>query len=159
MAASKLLPVLALGLLLFVGTFAASSAYETSGQEREVTDTFTPTPGAVTELNESNHDHVIYAEDVEVVTNISDTASTGPEFLAAPGKDYTWFPENGTIKTNNTGVLADASSAQITFTYYGPLPEQRGIVALFAGQLEIARVLVLVGVVGVIVLAVGRLGA
>lgn len=158
MAATRLLPVLVLALFIGVGAYAASATYEANGQQREITDTFTPSPGAVSELNESHHDHVIYSENVEIVTNISDTGNTGPQFLAAPGKDYTWHPSNGTLRTNTSGVLANANSAQITFSYYAPLPEQRGLATLVAGELEIARLLALVGVVGAVVAAIWRLG-
>lgn len=144
-----------LALFVGVGVYAVSAGYESSGQQHSVNETFTPDAGNVTSLNQSDLSDVFYAESVTVTTNAS---GEGPSKLASPGRDYEWYPSNGTLKTLAGGKLDGVSSARILYGYTAPTPAQRGLVQLAAGELEMARLLALVGVVGAVVLAIGRLG-
>lgn len=92
-----------------------STFQETGNYTTEVNETFTPDPGNVTTLNESNRNDVIYNDTVEVYNSSN-------YFVEQPN-NYTWFEGNGTIKTNSTGALSTEPTANITYSYFATTAE------------------------------------
>lgn len=150
MAATRLLPMLGLAILILVGGVAASEAFETSAEERTLDEQFTPSVGLVT-LSHSNLDNVSYYEQVRVRSNVS--AGGGEEILAVEGTDYQWNPDNGTLTVLSGSRLADGGDANITYGYYAQSTFQRDMANVSALLLENAPWLVFIGVIGGITIA------
>ena len=101
--------VLFIALFLFV----ASSASTMGAQEQIISgEPFAPSTASPVLLNYSNIPNAIYNPYPEVKLGTSGTGN-----LTAQGKDYQYFPNNGTILSVSGGSLDGAASAQITYRY------------------------------------------
>lgn len=100
-------------VLAILGVVAAAgfqAGISTAGNDKIVdNETFTPDPGNVTELDESNRDNAQYDAEVDVYN------SSGVEVNETD--DYEWLPRNGTIRTVQGGALDGESSANITYGF------------------------------------------
>lgn len=120
-----ILAVLAIAMLAIVGAHGFEAALETAGEDHTITnETWTPTAGSVTVLDESNRKGAYYAHNVTVYDE-NDTE-------VDPGKDYKWFVGNGTIKALSGGELEGDANASITYEFEQTSETQRE----FAGLLS-----------------------
>ncbi len=111
---------LILAVIAAMGITAIQGGLEEAGDDELVeNETFTPSAGSVTTLDDSKQDNTYYDEEV-VVRDENGT-------IVDEGTDYEWFVGNGTIKTLSGGELAGDSSADITYGYQQTTAEQRGI--------------------------------
>lgn len=150
MATGRLIPLLALAILLLVGAAAGSEAFETSAEKRTIDENFSPSPGVI-ELEHSNLANVSYVEQVRVRSNV--TAGGEEEILVVEGTDYLWHSNNGTIEVLSGSRLSDGGDANVTYAYYAQSSFQRDMANISATLFEIAPLLVLIGIVGVVVVA------
>lgn len=118
-------------ILIIIAIFAAaaptalSETLNEAGENVDVTDeTWTPTAGSVTTLDQSNKDNVAYDEAV-VVRDSNGNRVYSPE-------DYRWFESNGTIKTVTGGQLDGETSATIDYSYQATTEQQRSFAALMS---------------------------
>lgn len=121
----------ALIMLLMVGVFAAmavtalSASLEQAGDDTTITnESWSPTAGSVTTLDDSNIDDAYYDESVTVYDDTNDVMSEGD--------DYIWYPGNGTVKTVTGGALDGDTSATITYGYQLTTDEQQGMASMLA---------------------------
>jgi len=114
--------VLALVILATAGVWGLQASLETAGQDQTVVnETWTPTAGSVTTLDESNRDGAYYDHNVTVY----DTSGAEVD----RGDDYRWYPGNGTVEAVAGGELDGDRSANITYGYQQTTGEQRAIAA------------------------------
>lgn len=126
--------IVAMGALVGFNAALADNA-SLSTVENE---TWTPDPGNVTTLNESNLDGADYNETVTV------RDSSGTEM--SNETDYTWFDGNGTVKALEDGGLDGEEEATISYGYERA-PEE---------QVEMAQLMALIpNSVGVLVPIIG----
>jgi len=104
-----------IGVMLFIVLFVAvaSSASTMGAQEQIISgEAFVPSTASPVLLNYSNIPNAQYFPYPEVKLGTSGTGN-----LTAEGKDYEYFPNNGTILSMSGGSLDGAASAQITYRY------------------------------------------
>lgn len=118
--AVAILAVLAIG-----ATLVFQGALE-SGAERtdNVNETWTPSAGSVTTLDDSNLSRAYYDRNVTVYDELGDEVERGT--------DYEWFQTNGTVKAVSGGELDGDSSANITYGYDRASEDQQNMVALLS---------------------------
>lgn len=139
----RIVALVAVAILLVSGAVATSAAFTESGEQTAVeSESFTPDAGNITVLDDSNFPNAIYANDV-VVRN-----SAGARM--APGEDYVWFDENGTVGTVTGGDLDGEQSASITYSYSEPSENSRGIATLLGYGFNAASGMILVLGLGVV---------
>lgn len=126
---SRLVPaVLALFIIAIGGTYGLEAALETAGPDTTVTnETFTPTAGSVTTLDDSNIADAYYNHNVTVYDEAD--ATDGRQEMDA-GDDYRWFVGNGTVKPLTGGELDGDANATITYGYALPTQRHEGMTAL-----------------------------
>lgn len=151
MAGNSGLAVVGIVILLLVGVAAIDQAAFSVGDPDAINETFTPSAGSVTQLDQSERDGVDYGESVVV----KDENRT----LASDGTDYTWNATNGTVRTLSGGILDGDANATVEYEYRvlsEPEQNARGVVAalldasvplVFVGALVVV-VVVLRGLVG-----------
>jgi hypothetical protein len=101
----------AIVVLIAVAPLAYDASVVNAGDDVTVTnESFTPSAGNVTTLDESTRDDAIYDENVTVYNE------SGLEMTE--GTDYTWFEANGTLKTLVGGRLEGDSTATITYGFF-----------------------------------------
>lgn len=139
---SKIVPVVAVGVLLLAGTLAVSYAGGEAGQQYSVeNESWTADPGNTTELNQSFVANASYESSVTV-------EDSGGDRLR-PGEDYVWATENGTVRATENGSLSDGEQATIDYRYGVPTAQQQALIAFFATGYQFAAPLVMVLMVGV----------
>jgi len=112
-----------IAILAMAAIAGLQAGLEDAGEDRVVTnETWTPDPGNVTTLEESNREGAYYAERVNVYN------ATGVEVDA--GTDYEWYPGNGTVKAISGGKLDGESEATITYEWQQTTQEQRQMAAM-----------------------------
>lgn len=142
---------LVLAIVAAMGVTALQGSLEDAGQDREVdSETFVPSAGSVTTLDESARAHAYYTDDPEV----RDENGT----IMREGTDYEWFESNGTIKTLAGGGLDGDSSATINYSYQVTTEEQRGIASALGQIPRVVGIALPLGAV-LFVLAAMRGGA
>lgn len=118
--ARAIVAILAIVLLVGVSIFAYQAAIAEAGEDTVVTnESWTPTAGSVTQLDNSNQEGAYYGND----TTVFDSTDS----LMDRGADYRWFADNGTVKAVAGGDLDGESSATISYTYQQTTAEQRGL--------------------------------
>ena len=119
------LAVLCIGLFLMVAVMGFNSALADNQQRHDIeNESFTPDPGNVTELENSNLDAADY-DDTVTVRNESNTTMT-------EGTDYEWHESNGTLTTLEGGDLANDSTGYVTYGYNRPPPDQVMLANVFS---------------------------
>jgi hypothetical protein len=108
------------------GVVAFQAGLENAGEDITITnETWTPTAGSVTQLDDSGIDGAFYEANVSVYD-----ATTTNELTR--GVDYEWFAGNGTVKALVGGALDGDSSALITYSYQRTTATQRQLTGLLA---------------------------
>jgi hypothetical protein len=147
-AGQQLFAAMALTVLLLGGAGAISLAYD-SGAERITVDneSFDPT-GDVT-LNESNRQYADYDQNVSVLNTTRNT-----EY--APGGNYTWFAQNGTLEVVANSELDNQSTAVIDYGLYQSDQASTGLRAMWAQLFGASGTVPIVLVAGAVLVALGR---
>ena len=152
---SKIVPVVAVGVLLLAGALAVGYAGGEAGQRYAVdNETWTADPGNTTTLDESNVANASYDSSVAVYDgNCGGDGSLdggdGECKQLRPGEDYVWNTENGTVRATENGSLDDGEEAIIRYAYGVPTAQQQALIGFFATGYEFAAPLVLILMVGV----------
>ena len=151
---SKIVPVVAVGVLLLAGAFAVGYAGGEAGQRYSIDDeSWTADPGNETNLSQSYVPNASY--DSTVVVNDSDCSDAleggddGNCEQLRPGEDYRWNNENGTVKALENGSLDEGEQATIDYAYGVPNDQQQALITFFATGYEILAPLVMILMVGV----------
>lgn len=114
---------LALVVLAVSGVFMYEESLQDAGENVTVSgESWTPSAGSVTELDESNRTGAYYHHKVDV----RDTNGATME----EGTDYEWIVENGTVKTLQGGALDGENNAIIDYGYHQTTKVQRDFAAL-----------------------------
>lgn len=117
--------IFALLILAVGGAYALQASLENAGDDTLVTnETWTPSAGSVTQLDNSDLTGAYYSNE----TTVYDENDT----LQDRGTDYLWYADNGTVEAVVGGGLDGDSSATITYEFQQTTAEQRG----FAGMLS-----------------------
>lgn len=112
-----IIALVGIALFALIGIIGMNAALANNASLTTVeNETWTPDPGNVTELNDSNLEGADYNETVTVRDN-SGTVMTD-------GTDYEWFAGNGTVKALTGGGLDGETEATISYGYERPPPEQ-----------------------------------
>jgi len=139
---SKIVPVVAVAVLLLAGALAVGYAGGEAGQRYSVdNETWTADPGNTTELNQSFVANASYDSSVSV----EDSDGT----RMRPGEDYVWNTENGTVRATENGSLSDGEEATIDYRYGVPTDQQQALIGFFATGYQFAAPLVIILMVGV----------
>jgi len=105
--------LIAVGILAATATYAYGETYQTAGDDTVISgETWTPTAGSVTTLDESNRDGVFYNDTVVVRDQNGN--------LSRAGTDYEWYAGNGTVKALAGGNLDGDTSASISYRFEEP---------------------------------------
>ena len=152
---SKIVPVVAVGVLLLAGAFAVGYAGGEAGQRYSLDDeSWTANPGNETNLSQSYVANASYES--TVVVNDSDCSDGGLEGggdgnceQLRPGEDYVWNNENGTIRATENGSMDEGEQATIDYAYGVPNDQQQALIGVFATGYEILAPLVMILMVGV----------
>lgn len=139
---SKIVPVVAVAVLLLAGALAVGYAGGEAGQRYSVdNETWTADPGNETNLSQSYVDNASYESSVTV----EDSGGT----RMRPGEDYRWNNENGTVRATENGSLDDGEQATIDYRYGVPTDQQQALIGVFATGYEFLAPLVMILMVGV----------
>jgi len=104
---------------------ALSATLDEAGEQTTIdNETWTPSAGSVTTLEQSNLANTDYDDDVVV------TGENGNRVYE--GDDYVWIEGNGTIKTVTGGELDGDASAEISYGYQQTTAQQRGFASMFS---------------------------
>lgn len=110
---------------------ALSATLNEAGENERITnETFTPSAGSVTTLDQSSLSNTVYDDDVTVFDS-SNNRVYEPD-------DFVWFESNGTIKTVAGGELDGDTSATVSYSYQQTTEQQRGFASMFS---QIPRVM------------------
>lgn len=110
-------------IIAVAGVAGLEAALESGGDDVTVeNETWTPDPGNVTQLDDSNIEGAYYDEDVEVRDENGN--------LSEEGTDYEWFAGNGTVKALSGGNLDGDAEATITYGYSETTAEQRQLAGM-----------------------------
>jgi len=151
---SKIVPVVAVAVLLLAGALAVGYAGGEAGQRYSVdNETWTADPGNETNLSQSYVPNASYGSTVTV----KDTNCGGGDFGGGdenceqlrPGEDYVWNNENGTIKAVENGSINDSEQSTISYGYGVPTDQQQRLIGVFATGYEVLAPLVVILMVGV----------
>lgn len=119
------LALVAIGVLAMGGLVGLQVALEDAGEDHEITnETWTPTAGSVTTLDESNRNGAYYDENV-TVHDENDTEMNS-------GDDYLWNSGNGTVKALSGGDLDGDDNATISYGFAQTTQEQRRLTGMAA---------------------------
>lgn len=120
-----ILAFLAIAILSMTAITGIQASLEDAGDDREIeNETWTPDPGNVTALDESNREGAYYSDRVTVYN------ATGVEVDA--GADYEWYSGNGTVKAISGGKLDGESEATITYGFQQTTEEHRQMAGLLS---------------------------
>lgn len=104
---------------------ALSATLDEAGEQTAITnESFTPSAGSVTTLDQSNLDNSDYSDTVAVFD--------GSNNRVYEDDDYIWFESNGTIKTVTGGELDGDTSATISYSVKQTTAQQRGFASMFS---------------------------
>jgi len=150
---SKIVPVVAVGVLLLAGALAVGYAGGEAGQRFSVeNETWTADPGNTTELNQSFVANASYDSSVTVHDSNCGGGIDGGDSSCQqlrPGEDYVWNTENGTVRATENGSLDDGEEAEIDYAYGVPTDQQQALIGFFATGYQFAAPLVMILMVGV----------
>lgn len=147
---SRLIAVIGFALLILAGASAINAAFQASGQGNHVeNESFTPDPG-VNQLANSNIANATYNNSVTV-------RDANQDVVAASG-NYSWLQHNGTLDVTKGSYLDNQSTGNVTYGWVENSDQQRNFAALFGNGMQIAQLLVLVMMLGLLLAAVGTLG-
>lgn len=135
----------AVAIVAIAGVSAFQAAHVTAGDNITIeNESFDPSASPVT-VDEANTTGAYLNDPAdETVRNASDV-------VMDPGQDYEYYPENGTLVVVDSGRLAGDSTGYITYSYQQTSTEQRGLVSLLAGHIDVVGALVFVGVIVLLV--------
>jgi len=140
----------ALLIVAFGGVYATQAALEGAGDNIFVeNETWTPSAGSVTVLDDSEQTGAYYDTNV-TVRDENDT-------VVDVGTDYEWFSGNGTVKALSGGELDGDANASITYGYSQTTGEQRAFAGLL-GDLSAYVGLVAPAFLGVLIIGLLRRG-
>lgn len=129
----RFLTVVVLAIVVAGFAVAAQSAHENAVKGSQdgtdvVNETWQPTAGSVTQLDNSDEDLVFTDQENVTVTQNGTTIQ--------PQGNWTWYESNGTIKTNSSTAMNTSETALINYTYYEPTEQQQLAkdVSLIAGD-------------------------
>lgn len=112
-----ILALVGIALFALIGIIGMNAALANNTSTTSITDEdWTPDPGNITELNNSNIEGANYSETVEV--------RRGDSTVMDEGADYEWYQENGTVKAIEGGRLDGEDTASIDYNFTSPPPEQ-----------------------------------
>lgn len=118
------LAIIAIVVLSMIAVSGFQAGLENAGTNELVTnETFTPDPGNVTVLDDSQRSGAYYGESVDVYENGTEMDS---------GSDYKWYPGNGTVQAVVGGGLDGDTEAQITYRFQQTTAEQRSMAGLLS---------------------------
>lgn len=143
---SQVVALVGVALVLVLGVVAVNGAYANTGPHTDTSETFTPNAGTVTTLNESNSPALVY----DTTVTVTDENGT----LMLEGDDYTWYEQNGTIKTLAGGRLEGDTEATIDWGWNAPDREARAMASLMGHGLNIGSFTILILGVGLVLGAV-----
>lgn len=113
--------IFALAVLAMLAVGGFQVALENAGEDHTVTnETWTPSPGSVTQLDNSERTGAYYDNETTVYNTTGSTAEEMDE-----GTDYVWFEGNGTVKAVSGGGLDGATEATISYSFQQTTEEQR----------------------------------
>ena len=152
---SKIVPVVAVAVLLLAGALAVGYAGGEAGQRYSVdNESWTADPGNETNLSQSYVANASYESTVTV--RDSDCSGGGLESggdgnceQLRPGEDYRWDNQNGTVKALENGSLDDGEQATIDYAYGVPNDQQQRLIGVFATGYQAMAPLVVIVMVGV----------
>lgn len=122
-----LLPI-GLFIIAIVGVGAIQAGLISGGDDvTNINETWTPSAGSVTQLDDSNLDNGYYDNETTVYNTSDDSATEMEE-----GTDYEWFESNGTVKALSGGGLDGATEATITYSYQLTTDEEERIAGMLA---------------------------
>jgi len=150
---SKIVPVVAVAVLLLAGALAVGYAGGEAGQRYTVeNETWTADPGNETNLSQSYVANASYDSTVTVRdSNCGDGVTNGDTNCEQlrPGEDYRWNNENGTIKALENGSINESEESTISYGYGVPTDQQQRLIGVFATGYEFLAPLVMILMVGV----------
>jgi hypothetical protein len=150
---SKIVPVVAVAVLLLAGALAVGYAGGEAGQRYSVdNETWRGDPGNETNLSQSYVANASYGSTVTVRdSNCGDGVTNGDTNCEQlrPGEDYVWNNENGTIKATENGSINDSEESTISYRYGVPTDQQQRLVGVFATGYQALAPLVVILMVGV----------
>lgn len=152
MPAKLILTTVAVAVLVLAGIAAVDAGVSQVGQKQSFSESFTPSAGDVTQLNQSDLDPVRYFD----VSNV--TVTNASDVIMAPGVDFEWLQSNGTVQTITGGRLDGDPSATITYGYRTTSDTVRNVTGVAAGGFEAGALLVFVLVVAFVVTSLHVLG-
>ena len=149
---SKVVPVVAVGVLLLAGALAVGYAGGEAGQRYTVeNESWTADPGNETNLSYSYVANASY--DSTVTVNDSNCGGSFDEDSECeqlrPGEDYRWNNENGTVKALENGSINESEESTISYGYGVPNDQQQRLIAVFATGYEFLAPLAVILMVGV----------
>lgn len=152
MPARLLLTAVAIAFLLVGGIAAVDAGVQETGERVTVEgESFTPSAGATTVLNQSQLDGVRYYR-VENVTVLDENST-----VMVPGEDFDWQQNDGTLTTLSGGRLAGDASATVTYGFTLTSATEKSIAELASKGGNVGRFAVFVMVVGAVMLSVKAL--
>ena len=150
---SKIVPVVAVGVLLLAGALAVGYAGGEAGQRYSVeNETWTADPGNDTNLSYSYVANASYDSTVTVRdSNCGDEVTNGDQNCEQlrPGEDYRWDNQNGTVKALENGSINESEESTISYGYGVPNDQQQRLVGVFATGYQAMAPLVVILMVGV----------
>jgi hypothetical protein len=150
---SKVVPVVAVGVLLLAGALAVGYAGGEAGERYGVdNESWTADPGNETNLSQSYVANASYDSSVTVRDSNCGQGVTSNDTNCEqlrPGEDYRWNNENGTVKALENGSINESEESTITYGYGVPNDQQQALIAVFATGYEFLAPLVVILMVGV----------
>lgn len=135
----KVVAIFGLVVVAMITVYGFQAALADAGERNTVVnETFTPSAGTITELENSNLNGAYY----ENTTSVYNDASPPDEMDR--GTDYRWYESNGTVEAVSGGGLDGESSATISYQYQQTTGEQRGIakvLSMLGPFLEVGMIL------------------
>lgn len=153
MPAKLILATVAVAVIVLAGAAAVDAGVSATGQQQTFSESFVPSAGAVTALDQSELDPVRYFHESNV------TVTNGSGVVMAAGVDYEWIRSNGTVETLAGGRLDGDSTADITYGYRATSSDATDVAHLGASGLEAGALMVFVLTVGFVVTSLRVLGA
>lgn len=145
------LAVAGVAMLVFVGMYVVDAAVDNSQHDvTVVNESFTPSGGEVTQLQNSNLSRADYDDNVTVRFENGTVVDRAG--------NYTWFSGNGTVRTTAGSRLASVSTALITYGYNGHTLEQTAIVNISIETMSLLKPMVLAAFVALLLAGLAVLG-
>lgn len=148
---SRILAVVGLAIMLAAGVGAVSSADQSAQQAITIeNETWSPDPGSVTTLDESNREYAEY----DATVTVRDENGTN----SAADADYRWYQSNGTVMALSGGNLDGDASAVITYGYDQSSAEQDMIATTTAQLAGVSGIIPFVLMALMLIVAASTIG-